>query len=75
MHRQDMEAQIMGTSSEQSPAFKLHIRIAQFLDRVISRYRPQSALVEELSLDDDITFEDMVSEAGAVDVASSVLGE
>lgn len=75
IHRQDMDAQVIDTFAEQSPAFKLHIRIAQFLDRVISRYRPQSVSMEPQSLDEDITFEDLVLEAGAVDVGSSILGE
>lgn len=75
IHRQDMDAQIVDTFAEQSPQFKLHIRIAQFLDRVISKYRPQSGVSKEQLLDEDITFEDMVRETGAVDVGSSILGE
>lgn len=77
IHRQDMDAQIIDTYAEQSPPLKLHIRVAQFLDRVISKYRPQSTLSQsgEQLLDVDITFEDMVREAGAVDVDSSILGK
>lgn len=75
IHHQDMDAQIADTFAEQGPPFKLHIRIVQFLDRVISKYRPQSSDSDDLLLAEDTLFEDMVRETGSVEVSSSILGK
>ena len=74
MHWQDIDIGLLETCTGQVPPFRLLIRITQFLDSVISRYRPHSAPGVEV-VDEDLTFEDLVCETKAQNVASALLGE
>ncbi|KAG9255891.1 uncharacterized protein F5Z01DRAFT_522696 [Emericellopsis atlantica] len=73
MHRQDIEATILASFVEQAPAFRLLIRVSQFLDTVIAQYRPRSADAETLPQPDNTTFEALVHETGASTVSNALL--
>lgn len=74
LHRQDIDISLLETCAGQTPPFRLLIRTTQFLDSVISRYRPHSTAGAVVA-DESLTFEDLVREAKAQDVASALLGE
>lgn len=75
MHQQDMDMRILETCAEQTYPFRLLIRITQFLDNVISRYRPHSAAGTVELGDESLTFEGLVRETMAQNVGSGLLGE
>lgn len=73
IHRRDMDRRVMNSVDDQPPAFKLLIRIAQFLDHTISLYRPH-AMVQNEAEDSNRTFEDLVEATGAQDLSNGLLG-
>lgn len=74
IHRQDMDKRILESVDEQQPAFRLFIRLSQFLDETISQYRPQSSMSGDKVIDTSHTFEGFVRQAEAGDIGSSLLG-
>jgi hypothetical protein len=75
MHQQDIGMGMLETYTQLTPPFRLLIRITQFLDTVISRYRPNSATSPIESVEEGLTFENFVREAKAEDADSALLGE
>ncbi|KAL2759758.1 hypothetical protein ACRALDRAFT_1079253 [Sodiomyces alcalophilus JCM 7366] len=71
IHHQDMDKRVLEAVPEQVPAFQLFIRISQFLDRVISKYRPHA--LPESQQPVTPSFDDLVCEAHAAGVAAPLL--
>lgn len=72
IHHQDMNKRVLEAVPEQIPAFQLFIRISQFLDQVISKYRPHALPDNQQPATQ--SFDDLVCEARAADVEASLLG-
>ncbi|KAH7153382.1 hypothetical protein EDB81DRAFT_454125 [Dactylonectria macrodidyma] len=73
IHRRDMDNRIVESISTQSPAFRLLIRITQFLDDVISKYRPHADTELQASSNEHQTFEDFVGETEAITIGTPLL--
>ncbi|RXG50558.1 hypothetical protein VDGE_07476 [Verticillium dahliae] len=73
IHQQDMNMRIFEAIPEQQPSFRLFIGITQFLDAVISQYRPH-ATPDCQSLTGKVhSFETLAQEADALDIGFSLL--
>ncbi|KAM0275012.1 hypothetical protein ACHAQH_007661 [Verticillium albo-atrum] len=75
IHQQDMNKRILEAVPEQLPSFRLCIGISQFLDAVISQYRPHATSDSRTLTDKFHSFETLVQEAEALDVGSALLDE
>lgn len=75
IHGRDMDQRIMGSESAQIPSFRLFIRISEFLDKVISQYRPHAMQEAQAAADDEPAFEDLVRETESMEIGNALLGE
>lgn len=71
MHSRDMDKRILDSLDMQIPAFRLLIRISQFLDQTITQYRPHS--LENTGEAERQTFEDFVQDTCTIDLDSAIL--
>lgn len=74
IHRQDMDERVLESVPEQIPSFRLFIRIARFLDDVISQYRPNATPESRGIAEATPSFEDLVAETGSADIGNALLG-
>jgi hypothetical protein len=74
IHERDMDQTIQASADSQQPAFKLLILITRYLDQTISFYRPHADLPGADAVS-NTSFEDMVEEAGALEVGNALLGK
>lgn len=74
IHSQDMDRGIMESVPTQAPPFRLLIRITQFLDGVISKYRPHAATELQAPNNEQETFEDLVEETESMNIGNALLG-
>ncbi|KAK7215655.1 hypothetical protein V2G26_003658 [Clonostachys chloroleuca] len=72
IHERDMDQTIQASANSQQPAFKLLILITRYLDQTISFYRPHADLPGADTVS-NTSFEDMVEEAGALEVGNALL--
>ncbi|KPM43796.1 hypothetical protein AK830_g2746 [Neonectria ditissima] len=73
IHSQDMDRRIMESVPTQAPPFRLLIRITQFLDGVISKYRPHAPAELQSLHNEQETFEDLVEETESVNIGNGLL--
>ncbi|KAM0501205.1 hypothetical protein D7B24_002825 [Verticillium nonalfalfae] len=73
IHQQDMNMRIFEAIPEQQPSFRLFIGITQFLDAVISQYRPHATPDCQSSTGKVHSFETLAQEADALDIGFSLL--
>ncbi|KAH7018764.1 hypothetical protein EDB80DRAFT_562441 [Ilyonectria destructans] len=73
IHSQDMDMGIMESVPTQVAPFRLFIRIAQFLDGVISKYRPHAATGLQPPNNEHQTFENIVEETESMDIGNALL--
>lgn len=71
-HDKDNDHRVWDGVDEQIPAFRLLIRISRFIDMMIIQYRPST--LPDYKPERAPSFEDLVREANAGDVHSSLLG-
>ncbi|KAF7553274.1 hypothetical protein G7Z17_g3741 [Cylindrodendrum hubeiense] len=73
IHSQDMDRGIMESVSKQAPPFRLLIRITQFLDGIISKYRPHAVPGSEAPSNEHQTFEELVEETESTTIGTALL--
>ncbi len=75
MHERDLSQDLESCFKQQSPCFRLFLRVIQLLDKVIDLYRPLLNSGEQPVLNLDFpAFEDVVLRCGASAVGTSALG-
>ncbi|VUC33954.1 unnamed protein product [Clonostachys rosea] len=72
IHERDMDQTIQASADSQQPAFKLLILITRYLDQTISFYRPHADFPGADAVS-NTSFEDMVEEAGALEIGNALL--
>jgi hypothetical protein len=75
IHSRDMDRRTTDSVPEQIPSFRLVIRIARFLDEVISNYRPSPGDIRHAETVNSRTFEDLVSETESSTIGTTLLGK